>query len=309
MGEADITEKTLEAYDDVFSDIINVLLFDGRQLVKEEDLSDAVPLSAYKDSEGRVHEQERDVAKYWRNGSIRICLYGLENQTDIDVDIPLRVIGYDGAGYRAQILADKDKDEDGKKKKIRKPRYPVVTLVLYFGEERWKKHRSLLECLDIPHELEPYVSDYKVNVFEIAWLEPETVAKFRSDFRIVADYFVQVRKNKEYKPSAETIRHVHEVLQLMAVLTKDRRFEEVQIPPMAEGGIAMCEVLDKVERRGFELGQREGFASGRRTGQNTILALNSRLIASGRIDDLKRASTDSEYLSKLLKEEGLQTEA
>ena len=72
----------------------------------------------------------------------------------------------------------------------------------------------------------------------------------------------------------------------------------------------MCEVLDKVERRGFELGQREGFASGQRegfaSGQNTILALANRLIASGRIDDLSRASTDSEYLAQLLKEEGLQ---
>lgn len=202
MGEADITEKLLEAYDDVFSDIINVLLFDGKRLVKEDELSDAVPLSGYKDSEGKMHEQERDVAKYWRNGSIRICLYGLENQTDIDVDIPLRVIGYDGAAYRAQILADKE--SDGKKKK--KPRYPVVTLVLYFGEERWNKHKSLQECLEIPPELKPYVSDYKVNVFEIAWLEPETVAKFRSDFGIVADYFVQIRRNKEYRPSAETIR-------------------------------------------------------------------------------------------------------
>ena len=325
MGDKDIAEKTLEAYDDVFSDIINVLLFGGRQLIKEDELSDAAPLSEYKDSDGKIHGQERDVAKFWRNGSIRICLYGLENQTDIDVDIPLRVIGYDGAGYRAQILADKE--ADGKKR--RKPRYPVVTLVLYFGEERWNRRRSLLECLEIPPELRPYVSDYKVNVFEIAWLEPETVAKFRSDFRIVADYFVQVRKNKEYKPSAETIRHVHEVLQLMAVLTKDRRFEEVQIPPRAEGGIAMCEVLDRVEKRGFDLGHHDGFIAGQHdgfiagqhdgfiagqhdgfiSGQNNILALAKRMIASGRVDDLSRASTDSEYLAQLLKEEGLQTEA
>ncbi|MBQ9539608.1 MAG: Rpn family recombination-promoting nuclease/putative transposase [Treponema sp.] len=261
MGEKDITEKSLEAYDDVFSDIINVLLFDGRQLVKEDELSDAAPLSQYK-ADGRVHGQERDVAKYWRNGSIRICLYGLENQTDIDADIPLRVIGYDGAGYRAQILADKG--EDGKK--FRKPRYPVVTLVLYFGEKRWNMHKSLLECLEVPLELKPFVSDYKVNVFEIAWLEPETVAKFRSDFRIVVDYFVQLRMNNEYKPSAETIRHVHEVLQLMAVLTKDRRFEEVQIPPRAEGEIAMCEVLDRVEKKGFDLGHHDGFIAGQREG-------------------------------------------
>ncbi len=29
MGEKDIAEKTLEAYGDVFADIINVLMFDG----------------------------------------------------------------------------------------------------------------------------------------------------------------------------------------------------------------------------------------------------------------------------------------
>ena len=29
MGSKDITEKTLEAYNDVFADIINVLLFNG----------------------------------------------------------------------------------------------------------------------------------------------------------------------------------------------------------------------------------------------------------------------------------------
>ena len=29
MGEKDIAEKTLEAYNDVFADIVNVLLFDG----------------------------------------------------------------------------------------------------------------------------------------------------------------------------------------------------------------------------------------------------------------------------------------
>lgn len=31
MAEKDIAEKTLEAYNDVFADIINVLLFNGEQ--------------------------------------------------------------------------------------------------------------------------------------------------------------------------------------------------------------------------------------------------------------------------------------
>lgn len=40
-------------------------------------------------------------------------------------------------------------------------------------------------------------------------------------------------------------------------------------------------------------------------GQNRILTLNQRLLAENRIDDLRRASTDSDYLQKLLVEEGI----
>ncbi len=194
MGEKDITEKTLEAYNDVFSNIINVLLFDGRNVVKEDSLTDANALSQYKADDTKIHEQERDVAKYWNTNeaNIHICLYGLENQTAIDVDIPLRIISYDGAAYRAQLLKKEEKET------YRAKLYPVVTLVLYFGEKRWEKPHTLHECLTIPEDLKPYVSDYKVNIFEIAWLEEETVKKFKSDFRIVADYFVQICKNKNW---------------------------------------------------------------------------------------------------------------
>ena len=114
--------------------------------------------------------------------------------------MPLRVIGYDGAEYRAQLSKVKD-------------RYPVVTLVLYFGTDRhWDKAKSLYEALDIPKEFKPYVQNYRINLFEIAYLDPEKVKKFRSDFRIVADYFVQKRMNGEYQPSADRIEHIQAVL-------------------------------------------------------------------------------------------------
>ncbi len=104
MAEKDIAEKTLESYNDVFADIINVLLFNGKQYVKENELEEESPNSSYK-ADGKLHAQERDVAKYWRKGLVRIALYGLENQTDIDKDMPLRLFSYDGAAYRGQLLA------------------------------------------------------------------------------------------------------------------------------------------------------------------------------------------------------------
>lgn len=236
MGQKDVAEKLLEDYNDVFMDIVNVLLFDGRQVIQEDELVNVKDKSQYK-AESKLHEQERDVAKFWNKGVVRIALCGLENQTDMDKDMPFRVMGYDGAAYRFQLKDDK------------KARYPVVTMVLYFGMNHWKDYRSLYECLTIPEELKPYVSDYKINVCEIAYLEDEQVELFQSDFRFVADYFVQMRKNGDYKPSTETIRHVDETLKLMAVLTQDNRFLEAQ--NSVEGRVSnMCEAMDKAEARG-----------------------------------------------------------
>ena len=46
MGEQDITEKILESYNDVFADIVNVLLFNGEQIIMPDELVDQAPRSA-----------------------------------------------------------------------------------------------------------------------------------------------------------------------------------------------------------------------------------------------------------------------
>lgn len=77
MGEKDVTEKTLEAYNDVFSDIVNGLLFRGEQVISEYSLEDAHPFSMYK-ADGTIHELERDVAKYYIDSSkerTNLCMW------------------------------------------------------------------------------------------------------------------------------------------------------------------------------------------------------------------------------------------
>ena len=60
MGDKDITEKMLEDNNDIFADIVNVLLFKGERVVNDNSLADAVVKSQYKDNKGKLHEQERD---------------------------------------------------------------------------------------------------------------------------------------------------------------------------------------------------------------------------------------------------------
>lgn len=94
-------------------------------------------------------------------------------------------------------------------------------------------------------------------MFEIAYLTSEQIELFQSDFRIVADYFFQNRKNGNYIPSTREIHHVQETLQLLSVMTGDYRFEEAYDHGKKGEQYTMCEVLDRIENRGRERGKLE----------------------------------------------------
>ena len=59
----------------------------------------------------------------------------------------------------------------------------------------------------------------------------------------------------------------------------------------------MCDVLDRVEKKGK--------AEGKAEGENLILALMQRLFAAGRVEDAQKASMDNAYCTKLWAEFGL----
>ena len=253
MGQKDLSEKILVAYNDVFADIVNVLMFNGQKKIQPEELEDRGTKDFYKEK-GMLHELERDVVKRWRKGEVRFACIGIENQTAADPDMTLRVIGYDGAAYRAQLSEEKNGQE----------RYPVVTIVLYFGyDKKWDKPLQLLEKLTVPEGFDPYVSDYKVNLFEVAWLSDEQIAMFQSDFKVVADYFVQKRKNNSYTPTKTEIKHVEAVLQLLSIMEHDDRFAEAIYRDDGKENENMCDVLDVVENRGRKEGRTEGRAEGK----------------------------------------------
>ncbi len=72
MGEKDITEKILEDHNDVFADIINALVFAGEQKILAESLENTAVHSQYKADDEKVHELERDIAKYWKDGEVEL---------------------------------------------------------------------------------------------------------------------------------------------------------------------------------------------------------------------------------------------
>ena len=254
MGQTDITEKILEDYNDVFADIINGLIFNGEQRILPESLENTQVHSQYKAEDGKVHELERDVAKYWKDKKVELAICGIENQSSVEKNMPFRIIGYDGASYRSQLLE--------KRKEI----LPVMTIVLYFGTNRhWYGKKNIKGLMKIPEELNDYINDYEMKVFEIAWLTEAEIDIFHSDFKIVANFFVQKRKNKNYIPDDPTeIRHVDEVLKLLQVMTGDERYQ--MIFNRKKGVHSMCDVAERLEKMGIEKGLKQGIGEGIKQG-------------------------------------------
>ncbi len=306
MGAKDITEKILADFNDVFADIINGVLFDGKQVVSEHALENVKDRSQYKFN-NIIHEQERDLAKRWIPYKICFALYGLEHETGAEPYMPMRIIGYDGAAYRGQ-LTKRERD---------RPNFPVITIVLYFGTKHWDQPRTLYECMNIQENLKPFVSDYKINVVEVAFLD-DKLDNFHSDFRIIAEYFVNKRRNIEYTPSAQEIQHVDEFLKLLQALTGDDRYFDVLNLLQKEAkkeGVNMCEILDKVENRGIAIGEIRGEIRGEKRGEkrgrekmaDEINQLNAILLKQNRMDDLRRTLADRNYQRQLMTEFGIGT--
>ena len=286
MAQKDMSEKLLEEYDDVFADIVNVLLFNGKNLIKPEQLNKSNVVSQFKADDGELHEQERDVAKFWKKGGVYIALYGIENQTKIDKNMPLRVINYDGVSYRSQLLNNNSE-----------LKYPVVTLVLYFGEKRWSAPRSLLEAICVPDELKPYVNDYKINLYEISYLTDEQLKMFKSDFGILADFFVNKRRNENYLPKDERkFKHVDAMLKIFKAMALEQHYE-MDFSDIKNGGYSMSGIFERVINMGISEGMEKGMKQGIEKGMEKGIETAHRETAI----ELLKAGTDENIILQACK--------
>ena len=130
----DLTEKNLESFPDVFADILNVFIHMGRQKALPADLYPAPTETAYAPAGRALRGQlEEDISKYEMRGGRIVTQYLLANQSEVDRGMVLRKASYVGAAYREQY--------DGKVPGV----FPVVELVLYWGERSWNAARSIEE--------------------------------------------------------------------------------------------------------------------------------------------------------------------
>ncbi len=188
------------------------------------------------------------------------ALLGIENQMDVDGHMPIRIIGYDGASYRSQLL-----------KGWKGNHCPVITLVLYYGDKSWNTPFSLAE--ELPELKNLHGSDYQFHVFHIPNLTDEQIQMFQSDFRIVAEFFAAQKRGQKYLGSRKKIRHVDEMLKFMKVFTDDDRFLKVTLDDKQKEDVNMCMILDQIEEEGRQKGiaEEEKPEEKKEKGRNSVI--------------------------------------
>ncbi|PWL54126.1 MAG: hypothetical protein DBY33_04245 [Lachnospiraceae bacterium] len=237
----DLVMKDFEAYPDVAADLLNVFLHEGQQRVKQENLLAAPTETLYQGQE-KLRNQLEDVGKYeMHSGRVR-AMYLFANQSRVDSKMLFRKAGYVGGAYREQYKSRKNAF------------FPVIELVLYWGEERWNCRESLHELLhnrDASETLLKFTDNLKLHVFEMRNLSAETRRLFQSDMRIVVDYLAE---GNGYCSDRKIV-HKEALIKLLRVLSGDENVEDT-LSMMQERGIKeeedvkVCELFDQYERRG-----------------------------------------------------------
>ena len=159
--------------------------------IDEDNLSDYDTASqlSFKDKEGKNISREivRDIIKK-TDGKV-LSLYGIENQSYIDYNMPARVFLYDAATTAQQAFKKKKKD------KI----LPVISIVLYFGVEPWDGPKSVLEMTDLPKELWDRYQDYRIQVVDIRRLSREDLDKLPGDLAYFFEFMQMIAKKEEFE--------------------------------------------------------------------------------------------------------------
>ncbi len=294
----------------IFADAFNYYVYSGKQVIKPDDLYELdITESAIintLDDPSKLHtdasqQRYRDILKsavIKQRGNTIYAVLGIENQSDINYAMPVRNLIYDGLQYGRQIrnTGMRHKNDgvhllnreflSGFRKEDKLT--PVITLVLYFGVDRWDGAKSIYEMLATnDSELLKYVQDYRINLIEPAGISLSDLDKFSTSLREVLGY-IKYSNDKDkllsFVTSAPNMVIDADAARVINVMTKTH----IDIPNDAKE-VDMCKAIEdlindsKAEGRleGINEGINKGIVRGRNEGviETLIGLVNDNLLS------------------------------
>ena len=247
MAEEDYSVNKLMRNTARFADLYNGAVFQGKQVLKPEDLSDVPDENGIAivglDGKRRLIRRSRDVIKKASFGAYFVLL-AEENQDKVHYAMP------------------------------------VVTLTVYYGAKPWDGPRSLYDMLEMDRDskeweaLKEVLPDYRLNLVELNNMRH--LERFRSSLHPIFTVLQYKRRDKrkfyEYLENhREELRQLDDdsVRAMLALLGEQKRLLRMLELPGGEGKERMdvYNAIDELIADGREEGKAEGKAEGRVEGK------------------------------------------
>ena len=287
MGKKE--EPMIAYYEDArhFAWLVNGWICRGDEEINESQIQPKNIRFTGKTGSGRtviMRSRYRDVFK--EIGKVKVVLMiGTELQSFVDYSMPVRIMDYDALEYKDQIqkITSERKVENaaksGKQKVVLSPikkedrLIPVITLVLYMGEEPWdaaKNLHGLLDFSEVPERFKTYIPDYQIHVLDVCHTPDERLLEFPKD---IATMFLTIK----YRDNLPTLKKVLKAIPEIENIEEDtydvmwnfldkRMLELKENVQNEDGGINMCGAVDQMIAEGMERGMERGLAQGMERG-------------------------------------------
>ncbi|MCM1126800.1 MAG: Rpn family recombination-promoting nuclease/putative transposase, partial [Lachnospiraceae bacterium] len=289
MGKKDIKLKTYLQDAIRYADLWNGGVFKGKQVVRAEELQEITPVRSWSEGDASLERTSDLVMKQNYDGQ-RFAILALENQEKIDYAMPVRVMVQEALEYEKQVKAFRQKNErayradcganakkgsdavykdDGEYLyKVKKDDYlsPVVTLVVYLGEDEWKGAKSLHEMVDFGStqagaELRKLIPEYPLHFLDLSRFAH--FEYFKTELRPLLELFQKRNSKEEFaeyiRKNTESSNMDEESWNLLSNLIDSKNIKKLiqKKEQMKEEEGSMCNALDELIADGVAMGKAE----------------------------------------------------
>lgn len=264
MGKRDIPTVVYFQDDARYADLINGFIFDGEQVISETDIQEIDSrvngiIKKVRGWRGKFQfEKYRDIVRRVACG-MDVMIIGLEHQDKIHYAMPIRVMLMDAVGYYEQLL--KIQKLHKKKRDIKGAEFvsgfaksdkvmPMITIVVYYGEDPWDGPRNLsdlIACERFPEKIKEVINSYPIHILEVRTY-PD-VDKFRTDLREVFEFIQKSTDEtsmRQYFSEREDqiVNLDDDACEMMIAVTGSEELEEIRERcGKKEGRVNMCKGL------------------------------------------------------------------
>ena len=257
-----------------FAEVFSKTVFDG-MLINPDQLEDLnVAESAMlrmNDGSRTTLKQTRDVVKALSNGGAWLVIVGIENQNYIDYLMPVRVWELNFINVARQVEEIRKKHRAEEKANVEKSKLssneimsgfyqsdkliPVITLVIYYGEEEWKKPLRLSD-LFVDSPFTSFADDMPMYLLDVRHMNKEKLETYSPDLKAFLGFLVY-DKTDEFdsfiEENDETFSNLpDQTLDALIEITHSTELQKYKKDfRTAKGGVNVCYGIKELEKKTF----------------------------------------------------------